>query len=53
VETISVACGFGSLRRMDRAFARTIAKVVSRKNFGGYFFDFWGGSALSQFDCGT
>lgn len=25
VETISVACGFGSLRRMDRAFARTIA----------------------------
>jgi transcriptional regulator GlxA family with amidase domain len=25
VETIAVACGFGSLRRMDRAFARTIA----------------------------
>jgi transcriptional regulator GlxA family with amidase domain len=24
-ETIAVACGFGSLRRMDRAFARTIA----------------------------
>jgi transcriptional regulator GlxA family with amidase domain len=25
VENIAVACGFGSLRRMDRAFARTIA----------------------------
>jgi transcriptional regulator GlxA family with amidase domain len=25
VETIAVACGFGSLRRMDRALARTIA----------------------------
>jgi transcriptional regulator GlxA family with amidase domain len=25
VETIAIACGFGSLRRMDRAFARTIA----------------------------
>ena len=25
VEAIAVACGFGSLRRMDRAFARTIA----------------------------
>jgi len=25
VETIAAACGFGSLRRMDRAFARTIA----------------------------
>ena len=25
VETIAVACGFGSLRRMDRAFARTMA----------------------------
>ena len=25
VETIAVACGFGSLRRMDRAFARMIA----------------------------
>ncbi len=25
VETIAVACGFGSLRRMDRAFARTIS----------------------------
>jgi transcriptional regulator GlxA family with amidase domain len=25
VEIIAVACGFGSLRRMDRAFARTIA----------------------------
>src|SRR5215467_4193278 len=25
VETIALACGFGSLRRMDRAFARTIA----------------------------
>jgi transcriptional regulator GlxA family with amidase domain len=25
VESIAVACGFGSLRRMDRAFARTIA----------------------------
>src|SRR5215467_1964036 len=24
VETIALACGFGSLRRMDRAFARTI-----------------------------
>jgi len=25
VETIALVCGFGSLRRMDRAFARTIA----------------------------
>jgi transcriptional regulator GlxA family with amidase domain len=25
VETIAMACGFGSLRRMDRAFARTMA----------------------------
>jgi transcriptional regulator GlxA family with amidase domain len=25
LETIAVACGFGSLRRMDRAFARLIA----------------------------
>lgn len=25
VETIAVSCGFGSLRRMDRAFARTMA----------------------------
>ena len=25
VQTIAVSCGFGSLRRMDRAFARTIA----------------------------
>lgn len=25
VETIALGCGFGSLRRMDRAFARTIA----------------------------
>ena len=25
IETIAVNCGFGSLRRMDRAFARTIA----------------------------
>jgi transcriptional regulator GlxA family with amidase domain len=25
VETIAVGCGFGSLRRMDRAFARTMA----------------------------
>ena len=25
VETIALACGFGSLRRMDRTFARTIA----------------------------
>jgi transcriptional regulator GlxA family with amidase domain len=25
IETIAVACGFGSLRRMDRAFARMIA----------------------------
>ena len=25
VESIAIACGFGSLRRMDRAFARTIA----------------------------
>ncbi len=25
IETIAVSCGFGSLRRMDRAFARTIA----------------------------
>jgi transcriptional regulator GlxA family with amidase domain len=25
VETIALACGFGSLRRMDRAFARTVA----------------------------
>jgi transcriptional regulator GlxA family with amidase domain len=25
IETIAVACGFGSLRRMDRAFARTMA----------------------------
>ena len=25
VETVAVACGFGSLRRMDRAFARMIA----------------------------
>jgi transcriptional regulator GlxA family with amidase domain len=25
VETIALACGFGSLRRMDRAFARTMA----------------------------
>jgi transcriptional regulator GlxA family with amidase domain len=25
VETIAVTCGFGSLRRMDRAFARTIS----------------------------
>lgn len=25
VETIAIACGFGSLRRMDRAFARTMA----------------------------
>jgi AraC-like DNA-binding protein len=29
VETIAVACGFGSLRRMDRAFARTIAASPS------------------------
>jgi len=29
VETIAVACGFGSLRRMDRAFARTIAATPS------------------------
>jgi transcriptional regulator GlxA family with amidase domain len=25
VESVAIACGFGSLRRMDRAFARTIA----------------------------
>jgi transcriptional regulator GlxA family with amidase domain len=25
VESIAIACGFGSLRRMERAFARTIA----------------------------
>jgi transcriptional regulator GlxA family with amidase domain len=25
VETIAIACGFGSLRRLDRAFARTLA----------------------------
>ncbi|MGC2412053.1 MAG: helix-turn-helix domain-containing protein [Stellaceae bacterium] len=29
VETIAFACGFGSLRRMDRAFARTIATSPS------------------------
>src|SRR5262245_55655122 len=29
VETIAIACGFGSLRRMDRAFARTIAASPS------------------------
>ena len=29
VETIAVACGFGSLRRMDRAFARTMAASPS------------------------
>jgi len=29
VETIAVACGFGSLRRMDRAFGRTIAASPS------------------------
>src|SRR6516164_11392559 len=29
VETIALACGFGSLRRMDRAFARTIAASPS------------------------
>jgi transcriptional regulator GlxA family with amidase domain len=27
VETIAIECGFGSLRRMDRAFARTIAST--------------------------
>ena len=30
VETIAVACGFGSLRRMDRAFARAIAASPTR-----------------------
>ena len=29
VEIIAIACGFGSLRRMDRAFARTIAASPS------------------------
>src|SRR5215470_1153844 len=29
VETIAVACGFGTLRRMDRAFSRTIAASPS------------------------
>lgn len=29
IETIAAACGFGSLRRMDRAFARTIAASPS------------------------
>jgi len=29
VETIAIACGFGSLRRMDRAFTRTIAASPS------------------------
>jgi len=35
VETIAVACGFGSLRRMDRAFARTMA--VSPSEFRSRF----------------
>jgi transcriptional regulator GlxA family with amidase domain len=35
VETIAVGCGFGSLRRMDRAFARTIA--VSPTEFRARF----------------
>jgi transcriptional regulator GlxA family with amidase domain len=35
VETIAVACGFGSLRRMDRAFARTM--VASPTEFRSRF----------------
>jgi transcriptional regulator GlxA family with amidase domain len=35
VEVIAVACGFGSLRRMDRAFARTIA--ASPRDFRSRF----------------
>ena len=35
VETIAVGCGFGSLRRMDRAFARTVA--VSPNEFRSRF----------------
>ena len=35
VETIAIACGFGSLRRMDRAFARAIA--ASPKEFRSRF----------------
>jgi transcriptional regulator GlxA family with amidase domain len=35
VETIAVGCGFGSLRRMDRAFARTI--TVSPTEFRARF----------------
>lgn len=35
VETIAAGCGFGSLRRMDRAFARTIA--VSPREFRARF----------------
>jgi transcriptional regulator GlxA family with amidase domain len=35
VESIAIACGFGSLRRMDRAFARTIA--VSPTEFRSRF----------------
>jgi transcriptional regulator GlxA family with amidase domain len=35
VETIAIACGFGSVRRMDRAFARTIA--VSPTEFRARF----------------
>lgn len=35
VETIAIGCGFGSLRRMDRAFARTIA--VSPTQFRARF----------------
>jgi transcriptional regulator GlxA family with amidase domain len=35
VETIAVGCGFGSLRRMDRAFARTVA--VSPTEFRSRF----------------
>jgi transcriptional regulator GlxA family with amidase domain len=30
VETIAITCGFGSLRRMDRTFARTIAASPSQ-----------------------
>jgi transcriptional regulator GlxA family with amidase domain len=29
IESIAIECGFGSLRRMDRAFARTIAQKPS------------------------
>ena len=49
VETIAVACGFGSLRRMDRAFARTIA--ASPTEFRSRFKTQWSLS-MSLFNVG-